>query len=109
MALSPAQETALRSLIAQEGARNVVNAVQSLASDKNRDDALGVLLSAISVTVPNWPTLKTTVANLTGKELNVAIASLITLVDVSIANSDGQGRLGAYLLAEHIAIKDHFA
>ena len=101
MALTPAQQTSLAGMIAQEGGlAPFVSEVQTLYIAATQASAITSLTPAITVTVQNWPALSAYVT----QSSNVTMYSLMAAITAAAAAQDAT-KLGPLFVALYAAVK----
>ena len=101
MALTPAQQTTLAGMIAQEGGLvPFVSEVQTLYIAATQAAALTSLTPAITVTVQNWPAITAYVAQASALTERSVMAAITTA-----AGAQDATKLGPLFVALYAAVK----
>ena len=103
MALTPAQQTAVLTLIAQEGGiENLTNEVRVLNAQNNNQITLAAIASAISVTVSDF-TAFTKIPDSVALDRN-AIIAILQAIQAAVT-SQNASVLGPLFIALYVAAK----
>ena len=101
--LTPAQQTQLAALIAQEGGLTpFTSEVTSLYVAATQAAAMAALTPAITVTITDWTAIGTYVAGSTNATLYTVMGAIATA-----AAAKDQSKMGPYFVALYAAAKAH--